>query len=130
MSDETKKGRREWIRGLNFGGTTDWALDLADYYEGPHSEGDWNVDIESPECNQDDWPTSLEGFDTNMDQLPIHCRGMALTRFLAVSMNDAIEEFTKVSEGYDDKVSIDSTTYGNTLTISSLAITPTGSKTR
>ncbi|XWW93847.1 hypothetical protein V2A60_001786 [Cordyceps javanica] len=103
MSDETKKGRREWIRGLNFGGTTDWALDLADYYEGPHSEGDWNVDIESPECNQDDWPTSLEGFDTNMDQLPIHCRGMALTRFLAVSMNDAIEEFTKVSEGYDDK---------------------------
>ncbi|KAI9929298.1 hypothetical protein MW887_000765 [Aspergillus wentii] len=35
MSDETKKKRIEWIRDLNFGGTTDWAADLQDWSDGP-----------------------------------------------------------------------------------------------
>ncbi|KND90512.1 Acidic mammalian chitinase [Tolypocladium ophioglossoides CBS 100239] len=30
MDGQTKKYRVDWIRGLNFGGTTDWAVDLED----------------------------------------------------------------------------------------------------
>lgn len=28
MSDDTKKARIDWIKGLNFGGVTDWAIGL------------------------------------------------------------------------------------------------------
>jgi chitinase len=28
MSDDTKEARIDWIKGLNFGGVTDWAIDL------------------------------------------------------------------------------------------------------
>lgn len=104
MSDETKKRRREWLRELNFGGTTDWAVDLATHHDGPQREGDWNIEIDSLECDDSIWPSTLDDFDSRIDQIPVHCRGMAMTGYFTDALGDAIAQYTEVSKGYDDKV--------------------------
>lgn len=106
MTDTTKARRREWIKGLNFGGTTDWALDLAQYYDGPVIEGGWNIETDTAECDQSSWPTTLDGFDKDIGSVPMHCRGMALTRYFTVAIEEAMTKFYEVSTGYDDKVCI------------------------
>jgi len=40
MTKETKQGRSDWVRGLNFGGTTDWAVDLEEFVSAPPDEPD------------------------------------------------------------------------------------------
>ncbi|KND86311.1 Killer toxin subunits alpha/beta [Tolypocladium ophioglossoides CBS 100239] len=47
MDKDTKKGRIDWIKGLNFGGSTDWAVDLQDFSNG----GDDNPD---DKCKKED----------------------------------------------------------------------------
>jgi hypothetical protein len=47
MNYQTKLERTAWIKNLNFGGTTDWAIDLAHRFEGPSkksnsSNGGWS----------------------------------------------------------------------------------------
>lgn len=106
MTDTTKTRRREWIKGLNFGGTTDWALDLAECYDGPVIEGGWDVETDTAQCDQSSWPTTLDGFDKDIGSVPMHCRGMALTRYFTVAIEEAMTKFSEVSTGYDDKVCI------------------------
>ncbi|KZL68189.1 killer toxin alpha beta [Colletotrichum incanum] len=82
MDDVTKANRVKWIKDLNFGGTTDWAIDLAGWFEGP--------------------PT-LEDLEKKIDEVPSHCRNMALVKILYDRLEKAITEYNEVSKDYDDK---------------------------
>jgi len=108
MSDRTKQERTAWIKSLNFGGTTDWAIDLARHFEGPSkkdgsSNGGWSdFKAEDLTCNSEDWPTSLEKLASSIDSINANCRGMALMSILVKDLIAAVDEYKDVSENYDD----------------------------
>ncbi|KAI1368185.1 hypothetical protein F5Y08DRAFT_347581 [Xylaria arbuscula] len=104
MSDETKQRRTDWVKGLNFAGTTDWAIDLADWHDGPSDiEGGWGVEAENFECDSESWPTTLEDLESSIDSVPPQCRGMALMRVLFEDLVTSVDEYKEVSKDYDDK---------------------------
>ncbi|RGP66617.1 killer toxin alpha beta [Fusarium longipes] len=109
MSDETKKERVSWIKALNFGGTTDWAIDLAGVFEGPSTKEGWSnggwSDFKSDDitCESADWPTSLKGLADNIDSVHANCRAIALMKILIDDLIAAVAEYKEVSKGYDDK---------------------------
>ncbi|KFX94292.1 hypothetical protein V490_04414 [Pseudogymnoascus sp. VKM F-3557] len=47
MDDSTKSSRLSWIKGLNFGGATDWATDLDKFVEAGEDDGDGDGDGDS-----------------------------------------------------------------------------------
>ncbi len=106
MSDDTKNSRVEWIRGLNFGGSIDWAIDLAYWEEGPKEEGvvDWGVVSANLECQSTDWPSSLDELESVIDGIPPQCRNMAVIRTLYSDLLAAVEGYKNAVNGYDDKV--------------------------
>lgn len=112
MSDKTKEERVSWIKNLNFGGTTDWAIDLAGWFNGPGSggsgygssghEGFGDLVPDDVSCDSESWPTTLEDLADNIDSVSPGCRGMALMSILIQDLDTAIEEYKEVSENYDD----------------------------
>lgn len=49
MTDDIYETRLAYYQGLNFGGTSDWALDLAEHWEtGVASDGDETADATPP----------------------------------------------------------------------------------
>ncbi|KAI8179378.1 hypothetical protein K4K52_002299 [Colletotrichum sp. SAR 10_76] len=107
MSDTTKSTRSDWIKGLNFGGTTDWAIDLLNFLGAPEGqEGGFTVDGgENLECNSETWPTNLDALEKNIDNVPPHCRSMALLNVLIRDLEKVIAEYRDVasSSDYDDR---------------------------
>lgn len=105
MSDETKKKRIEWIRDLNFGGTTDWAADLQDWSDGPDGENKLDLSgLPVLGCDSSSWPTTLEDLSSNVDSIPANCRGQAILNVLLGHLDDAITHYNEAAKGYDDKV--------------------------
>ncbi|KAK2616770.1 hypothetical protein QQS21_000382 [Conoideocrella luteorostrata] len=98
MEDATKKDRVEWIRSLNLGGTTDWAIDLANWHEGPQVDGGWSVKTETVRCIPEDWPTTLEDLEKNIGRVPVQCRGMATIRIMSLRLQTAITQYHTVSK--------------------------------
>ncbi|POR38364.1 Chitinase [Tolypocladium paradoxum] len=93
MDGDTKSDRIEWIRGLNFGGVSDWAIDLSGWFHGPDTKGGWSVTTDELQCDSSSWPGTLEGLDANLGTIPVQCRGVALLRILAIQLEDAIKEY-------------------------------------
>ncbi|KAI0538565.1 hypothetical protein GGR58DRAFT_512988 [Xylaria digitata] len=106
MNDQTKRARAQWLKGLNFGGTTDWAIDLADWFDGPDgSDGDggWGLEADNLECDPNSWPATLENLESSVDSVPAQCRGMALMRIIFNDLVKSVDEYKEVSKDYDDK---------------------------
>ncbi|KAH7128640.1 hypothetical protein B0J11DRAFT_431313 [Dendryphion nanum] len=107
MTPETKARRTDWIRGLNMGGTTDWAVDLSGWYKGSDKDdkgAGWDVDAgDILECNSNDWPKTLESLESGINSVPVHCRAEALLRVLVGAYDAAIQEYNTVKKDYDDK---------------------------
>lgn len=104
MDDETKTKRIDWIRDLNFGGTTDWAVDLDGWFRGPPVKGGYTVESDDLSCDSDSWPNTLESLEADVGTVPVHCRGMALLYILVKDLNHAITEYNMVSKDFDEKV--------------------------
>ncbi|KAM5353884.1 hypothetical protein ACJ41O_000534 [Fusarium nematophilum] len=108
MSDKTKEERVAWVKTLNFGGTTDWAIDLAGYFEGPgqkggSSNGGWSdFKADDLSCDSKDWPTSLEKLADNIDSINANCRAVATMSVLVKDLIAAVDEYKDVSKNYDD----------------------------
>ncbi|EKJ71666.1 hypothetical protein FPSE_08112 [Fusarium pseudograminearum CS3096] len=101
MSDKTKEERIAWVKTLNFGGTTDWAIDLAGYFEGPSkkdgtSNGGWS-DFKADDltCDSKNWPSTLEKLANNVDSINANCRSLALMNILIKDLIVAVEEVSK-----------------------------------
>ncbi|CAG1998794.1 unnamed protein product [Fusarium graminearum] len=110
MNDKTKEERVSWIKTLNFGGATDWAIDLADWFYGsggsgygpPGPEGFGDLEPDDLSCDPDSWPTTLEDLASGIESVNSICRGMALMSILMSDLETAIEEYKDVSKNYDD----------------------------
>ncbi|KAF4964635.1 hypothetical protein FSARC_7461 [Fusarium sarcochroum] len=108
MSDKTQEERVAWIKTLNFGGTTDWVIDLAGYFEGPSkkegpSNGGWSdFKADDLSCDYQDWPTSLEKLADNVDSINANCRAMALMSILVKDLIAAVDEYK--DDSIDDRI--------------------------
>ena len=106
MTGSTKTGRIEWIKSLNFGGTTDWAIDLAEWATGTapgSSEDDTEFQDALIPCDSFEWPDTLEKLENSAD-LPPRCHEEALVKILLADLTSALADYRTVSEDYDDKV--------------------------
>ncbi|KAF2108717.1 hypothetical protein BDV96DRAFT_605472 [Lophiotrema nucula] len=105
MSDQTKSTRTDWVKGLNFGGTSDWAADLDKDY-GSDEIGEENPeDIEmggGPKCDQSTQYDTLEKIsgDANLDAT---CAQVYTLRVLHYLLNQAVDKYNAVNDGYDSK---------------------------
>jgi hypothetical protein len=54
MSADSKKRREEWVKGLNFGGTTDWAVDLMAFAPADDDDGGSGTIPDDEKCSPDD----------------------------------------------------------------------------
>ncbi|OBS25972.1 hypothetical protein FPOA_06504 [Fusarium poae] len=108
MSDKTKEERVAWVKTLNFGGTTDWAIDLAGYFEGPSlkdgtSNGGWS-DFKADDltCDSNNWPSTLEKLAESVDSINGNCRSLALMNILIKDLIAAVDEYKDVSKNFND----------------------------
>ncbi|KAH7179066.1 uncharacterized protein B0J16DRAFT_273248 [Fusarium flagelliforme] len=110
MSDKTKEERVSWIKNLNFGGATDWAIDLADWFYGSVGSknsssgagGFGDLEPDDVSCDSDSWPTTLEKLASGIESVNPICRSMAVMNILMRDLEAAIDEYNDVSENYDD----------------------------
>ncbi|KAF5245052.1 hypothetical protein FANTH_7522 [Fusarium anthophilum] len=103
MSEETKQGRTAKYKSLNFGGTSDWAIDLQEEWADTH-----NVDGDSDDG--EDELELIESCDKEYDSIdaipsstPGHCVAPYILGSLSKELSVAIKDYKEVSKGYDDK---------------------------
>lgn len=108
MNDLTKETRTEWIEDLNFGGTSDWAVDLSQWFRGTEEDKQSHAKGNSDhlECDSNMFPSSLEELDEDLSYIEPQCRSMALMHVLLEDLDVSISEYEKVSKDkdYQDRV--------------------------
>ncbi|CAI7630226.1 unnamed protein product [Penicillium glandicola] len=106
MSDDTKEARIDWIKGLNFGGVTDWAIDLQDWNLGVDPDSDEAQDIDLPDlptgCSSDDWPDNLEDLRDNINSIALGCRAQAVVWVLIKILPDILDNYQSAADNYDE----------------------------
>ncbi|KAM0323764.1 hypothetical protein ACHAQA_008701 [Verticillium albo-atrum] len=104
MSEQTKAQRTRWIEGLNFGGTTDWAVDLSDWVDDKTLENQYPP-ARNLACNNVDEYTTLEDLEKNIGKVAPHCRAMALVGIIISDLEVVLDEYNAVSttKDYDDR---------------------------
>ncbi|RGP63235.1 killer toxin alpha beta [Fusarium longipes] len=107
MSPKTKKERTAWVKALGFGGTSDWAIDLGGYFEGPSTKngtnnGGWS-DFKAPDlsCDSTNWPTTLDKLSESIESINANCRSIATMKILVKALIDAVDEYKDVTKNYD-----------------------------
>lgn len=104
MSNSTKDRRSMWYRSQNFGGTSDWAVDLDKDYGGlgiGNDGGDPDADG-GPQCDQATKFDTLEKIsgDTGLDP---YCAEIYALRVLQIMLQQSLVKYTRVNDGYDSK---------------------------
>ncbi|KAK2590717.1 hypothetical protein QQS21_011588 [Conoideocrella luteorostrata] len=113
MDGDVKADRINWIKGLNFGGSTDWAVDLQNYSENEDGEDDDDDDDEddyddetgndAPTCPSDKNPGTLEGLADAADSLDPGCVHLFALDILYSQLTESLSLFDTNSQDYDDK---------------------------
>ncbi|KAJ4156030.1 hypothetical protein LMH87_001244 [Akanthomyces muscarius] len=107
MDDDVKKSRQDWLKGLNFAGTSDWAVDLNEYTIDVGSDSGFKdfalSDLDDIECSGDLNPGNMGDLVDKADKLPARCTAMFALDILYGTLEDALQLFDVNSNGYDDK---------------------------
>ncbi|CAG8898521.1 unnamed protein product [Penicillium egyptiacum] len=107
MNDDTKSSRISWVEGLNFGGVSDWAVDLGEWYDGEDPDDDSGSSLSGRTfngCPSDDWPDTLDELNDNLDKIDAECQSQAVVHVLLQHVNDAVTDYKEVSSAdYDEK---------------------------
>ncbi|KAH8897253.1 glycoside hydrolase [Thozetella sp. PMI_491] len=111
MDGSIKADRIKWIQGLNFGGTSDWAIDLQslqyDDQDGGGGDGDGDDDADADDlwghCAPGDNPGTLEGLADKANSLDPNCASFYGVDILYNELLDALALFKVNSQDYDDK---------------------------
>ncbi|KAJ5765052.1 glycoside hydrolase [Penicillium odoratum] len=106
LSPSSYVARREWTDGLNFGGTSDWAIDLNQTYSngGNGSElssGDYDDDYLTP-CDYSLTFDSLDAIYDAADDYRSDCVAVYTLEVLINMLNTSYVNYTNVNQGYDD----------------------------
>ncbi|KAF2826309.1 glycoside hydrolase [Ophiobolus disseminans] len=109
MNDPTKARRTDYYKSLNFGGTSDWAVDLDKDY-GPSKVGEGDIDSPKneegggPQCDNSGSYDTLDKIsaDTGLDPL---CAQLYALYVLQKTLDGSIDKYYDVDNGYDGKFS-------------------------
>ena len=115
MDGDLKANRFNWIKSLNFGGWTDWAIDLQNYSnnengddsdvgggDGDDDEDDEDGDVDLT-CPWDQNPGNLKDLAAKADSLDPGCVPLFALDILYSQLVDSLSMFQTNSQGYDDK---------------------------
>ncbi|KGO43768.1 Peptidoglycan-binding Lysin subgroup [Penicillium expansum] len=106
MSDDTKEARIDWIKGLKFGGVTDWAIDLQELNLGVDPDSDEAQDLDLPAlptgCSSANWPDNLEDLRNNIDKIDLGCRAQAVVWVLIKILPDILDNYQSAADNYDE----------------------------
>lgn len=113
MTDSVKSSRISKWQGLNFAGTVDWALDLAEFSDADFLGPDGNcTDCEDEVTPLHPWTPCDDGPFDNLDTLsddtinswPVHCRSQYTLEALGGLLKVSMDNYTDMmNNGYDDK---------------------------
>ncbi|KAM7192236.1 hypothetical protein V8F20_008938 [Naviculisporaceae sp. PSN 640] len=102
MDYETKERRIQWYKDLNFGGVSDWAVDLQ--YDGKAGSGG-STDIEpmdlSVPCELADYD-NLDDVLNNADKSSGECVAMNAIGALQQMLGRSMDGYDEAADGYDD----------------------------
>ncbi|KAK0620501.1 hypothetical protein B0T14DRAFT_586889 [Immersiella caudata] len=103
MGTETKERRVEWYKSLNFGGVSDWAVDLQreDSPTTGSMEGMADLDL-SRNCNLDRTYGSLDDLLNDKDKIDQTCLAMQTLRVLKGMLQKSLNGYSDAASGYDD----------------------------
>ncbi|EEP76245.1 conserved hypothetical protein [Uncinocarpus reesii 1704] len=101
MSDETKTVRSALYKFLNFGGTSDWAVDL-DRYGGTGVPPEDEESHYEP-CGEADLDGGLEALERVAGTSPRRCVNRWTVELLKKKLVDLMAKYDEVNDGYDSK---------------------------
>ncbi|KAG7433883.1 Killer toxin subunits alpha/beta [Fusarium oxysporum f. sp. raphani] len=106
MSEKTKQGRTAKYKSLNFGGTSDWAIDLQEEWADTHNvDGDDN-DEDEDDVGWESFAKCNEKYNA-VDDIPSSTSGRCVAPYVLGSLSKelaiAVKDYKEVSKGYDDK---------------------------
>jgi chitinase len=108
LSPSSYASRRSWTDGLNFGGTSDWAVDLNETYSnnGIGSAIDSGYDDDDDDdytaCNYTITFDSLDDLSAAAGNLRSDCVAVYTMQVLIDMLDTAYDNYTNVNNGYDD----------------------------
>jgi hypothetical protein len=103
MSNSRKESRANIYKGLNFGGVSDWAVDLAEYHIVSRPE-----DVQEDTDGLDETYMWCDGQYTNLDDIPENlsatCGAVYVLQALSSMVAADVKNYTDMlANGYDDK---------------------------
>ncbi|KAL2193085.1 hypothetical protein P885DRAFT_46060 [Corynascus similis CBS 632.67] len=109
MDDEMKAKRSEFYDSYNFLGTTDWAVDLQDWWDGSGSVTDDTEDVliyeELSPCTGS--YKTLKQLEDRKGSIPAHCLEQYIVDVQVAVFDGALKKYKKlIDDGYDKKFSI------------------------
>ncbi|KAM0335266.1 hypothetical protein ACHAQA_000310 [Verticillium albo-atrum] len=103
MNDKTKSSRIDLYKGLNFGGVSDWAVDLDKDY-GERGIGDGNGDSDSlsggKNCPLSKTYTDLDALADD-DSVADDCKPVLAINILERMLDNSLKSYDDVDNGYD-----------------------------
>ncbi|RMZ41946.1 class V chitinase [Aspergillus flavus] len=110
MDGDLKTNQINWIKGLNFSNTSNWAINLQNYSNnknGNNNDDDDSTNNETSDeiltCPSDKNPSTLEGLADIADSLDSGYIHLFALDILYSQLLDSLSLFQANSEGYDDK---------------------------
>ncbi|KAL7923815.1 hypothetical protein ACQKWADRAFT_325558 [Trichoderma austrokoningii] len=108
MDADRKANRIQWIKSLNFGGSTDWAIDLQNYSNNENGDDDDDDDDDEsgsdiPTCSFDKNPGTLDGLLNVASSIDPGCVILFALDILYSQLVDSLSLFQTNSKDYDDK---------------------------
>ncbi|POR37747.1 Uncharacterized protein TPAR_02065 [Tolypocladium paradoxum] len=100
MACAVKTDRVDWIKGLNFAGTADWAIDLEDFQGGGDGDKGGKYD---PICYPSLNPGNLKDLVAKTDSIPAPCWNQFAMDILDTTLDQALKDYAEAANGYEDK---------------------------
>lgn len=104
MGENTKKSRADWYLSLNFGGVSDWAVDLAADRADVERSGDGDLDLDDfKPCDWDATYDSLEDLANSSEGMDPVCAAVHALRVLSKMLKSSMDGYDEAADGYDGK---------------------------
>jgi chitinase len=105
MDGFTKYTRIEWVKELNFGGTTDWAVDLQEFRD-PLDDGDGEDDsdidnAEDEDCIQE--YANLDALVADINNVASVCAAEYAIGTMATLLDETLTKYDEIKNDYDGK---------------------------
>lgn len=106
LSPASYASRRTWSDGLNFGGTSDWAIDLNQTYSsngtGDEQSSGYGFGAALPVCDFTKSFGNLDDLSEAAGDIRADCLAVYTLDALINMLNTAYKNYTNVNQGYDD----------------------------